>query len=193
MANHRLSTALWKLFLMCILVTTSNNCQVAGRHPEAGGSLPGPTSKGDLKRGLERVANELLAIIEKGDPKEFPSVCSVRGIVLGVDMPPIAVAVVRKHIAQKQGVYCGLFDTKCLRQEDEADRAKAGASPRPEPLYSYRDRLLRASARDVKVAVSGRLGNVRIVLTENVQPAEPMEFEFVYEGGGWKLSAIPFY
>jgi hypothetical protein len=134
-----------------------------------------------------------LEVLKKGDPRDLPLLCAKQGVVFGADMPPLSPATIRNQVEQKKGVYCGLFDTGCLRYEDAAQRAKAGAPPRTETLFSYRDRLARAAEIQLKIAVSGRLGNVRVILKEDVQPNEPMELQFIHEAGVWKLTAVPFY
>ena len=107
-----------------------------------------------LQRDLELEAERLLTVVENGDPKEVLLLMSTKGVVLGVDEPRIPLGAIRRQFDSKDGLYCALFDTQCLRKEDAAERAKAGAPLRAEPLYSYREILQKASARELKVSVS---------------------------------------
>ena len=72
-----------------------------------------------LKRGLEKTANEFLVLLESGDPVDFSAVISRKGVVFGIEPPPISFRETQKQIKQKEGVYCLLFASECLRREEE--------------------------------------------------------------------------
>lgn len=152
-------------------------------------------SEEKLKQELELTGKRLLTIMEKGDPKELIALCSRSGVEFGIDWPPISLPNIRKQVEKKEGIYCVLFDTKCLRKEDEAFWGKEGP---PEPIYSYRELFQKASSRDVKVFVLHEptlMGQVSVYLRGGPSDKlleNPKDFFFVYEDGKWKLAAVPY-
>lgn len=180
-------------FLIALVLHGQNsggNCARRSLGPKA-------TSESKLRADLQQTVGKLLATLERGQPQDLLPLCSRFGVVFGVDVPAVPPATIRKEIEQKVGVYCGLFESECLRRENASARAKAGAPPISEPIYSYRDRLLKASAREVKIAISRQgsswVSDVTVTLKGDVQPHEPIAFEFMCEHGQWKLNAVPFY
>jgi hypothetical protein len=178
-------------FYLSLLVHSQSSQALQGKS----GPLIAQT-KGQLKTGLEKAANDFLSLIEKGDPKQLVGHCSQQGVLFGVDAPPVSRAVIRENIDKKKGIFCGFFDTDCMRREDSAERARNGALPATEPLYSYRERLLKASGREVRVSLRADFptsGSVFVALKNDVQAHRPLEFEFEYEKGEWRLSGISFW
>jgi hypothetical protein len=143
---------------------------------------------------VEKMANDFISLIEMGNPSRFTAYCSSHGVVFGVDPPPISVSRIQQDIDERRGIYCGLFNTECLRKEDAQDRARAGAPPSRVQLFSYRERLSKMVNRQVIVSDSSR-GTVSVAVTSPGRglSQEPMEFYFRLENGTWKLSDIPFW
>jgi len=90
--------------------------------------VPLPTSaEEEARRSLENTANDILLLIEEGQPQQLLSYLSERGVIFGPDEPPTSLAIIRADLEQKRGVYCAFFDTQCVQTEDVAARAKARA------------------------------------------------------------------
>jgi len=124
---------------------------------------------------------------------------SREGVVFGLEPPAITSREIRKQFGQKTGVYCLLFDTRCFRTEDTAEREKAAAPIRAEPLYSYRERVQKSPSRKVKIHVSSHeghwIGQVTVLLGSetddaSLSPKNILEFTFVLEEREWRLAAI---
>ena len=115
--------------------------------------------------------------------------------MLGVDVPPTSAAKLAAEIDKKTGVFCAFFDTGCLRREDTIARRNAGVPPSSEPLYSYRERLVTGSVEGIRVGVSDhpRMGTVTVTFSKEGKGFGPVEFDFLVEGGEWKLSGVPEY
>ena len=185
-----------KAVLICALIAPLAYCQeprpTDKKKPTTLAKSP---TEDELRRRLEESANKLLTIIQRGDPKQLLLFCSRKGVVFGVDEPAIRLSVIRKQIEAREGIYCTFFDTDCARRKDAEDRAKAGAPPSVEALYSYRERVVKAVASELRVSVYQIAGvwsgTVVVTLKGDVQPNAPMEFEFAYESGSWKLTALP--
>ena len=166
----------------------------------AGGQIAAHESDHDkLQRALEQSAVDLIGILEKREPAALLDIISKRGVVFGLEPPPIQWDEVRRQFAQKRGTYCLLFDSECARKEDAAARKKAGAPDRKEPLYSYREMFRLFQKRSMRVSVSGSPrgwgGQVTITflpMAENESEGQPelINFLFAYERGQWKLTAI---
>lgn len=160
---------------------------------------PAEQSNGQLELALKNTTERLLTILERGEPREVISLISSKGVVFGLEPPPVASTEIRKQFAAKTGVYCLLFDTECLRKEDRAEREKAGAPTRVTPLSSYRERVQKASHRKVRsqlIQQEGRwAGHVTVLLEspandDNISPENSIEFEFVFEEGEWHLAGV---
>ena len=192
-----------KIITLWLLVVTLPWILAATRSSQSKGIAASRASIEDhLRRELEATAKRFLVIIEKGDPKEFPLLCSRKGVVFGIDQPEISLAAIRRQIDKKEGVYCLLFDTDCLRKDDAVLWGKEGPPARTEPLYSYREIFRKTLPRELNASVS-RISGVwsgyvtlalkRQPVIQSGQVEKPLEFEFVYEKRQWKLVAIPYY
>lgn len=189
-----------RLAAICLLITSLIHCQGGNNLSKGEGKAPAITvSEEKLRRELERAAHKLIAIIEKGDPKELLSLCSRAGVAFGIDWPEISLEEIRKDIEKKEDIYCVLFDTECLRKWHDELRRKYGAPARTEPLYSYRELFAKASSREVKVFVLREPtlgGQVSVYLKggpAEEDPENPKYFGFAYEDGKWKLTAVPYH
>jgi hypothetical protein len=158
-----------------------------------------PSDQQAASRSLELSAKDLVSVLEKGDSQAFLAMMSRRGIVFGLEPPPISLANIQKQFRKRKGAYCILFDSVCLRKEDAAARKRAGAPALTEPLRSYRDLLGSFPKRKIQVFVEPLAESWagRIVVSFDREPSdtdtsnlEPLEFLLIREGGGWKITAI---
>jgi hypothetical protein len=150
----------------------------------------------DLKRSLERAANEFLLLVEKGNPEQLARYSARRGIVLGhVAQPALSPARIQDDIQKRQGIFCSFFESGCLPKNSSGEGVETGTSGSAQQSYSYRERLVRASTKMVDVRVSyGNVGTVAITLLYAVAPyRRVLEFEFTLEDGEWKFAGIPLY
>ncbi len=156
-----------------------------------------PQAKSDeqLKEELQQTANKFLASLKEGNPKDMILYISRRGVVFGVDEPPTSAAEIADEINKKTGIFCGLFNTECMRREDAIERMKAGVPPSSDPVYSYREQLVTGSIQGIRVGVSNhpRTGLVNVTFKREGRWFGAMEFNFLLEGGVWKLSGVPEY
>jgi hypothetical protein len=148
-----------------------------------------------LKEELQQTANVFLALLKEGNPKDLTLYISRRGVVFSVDEPPTSATEIADEIDKKTGIFCGLFNTECLRREDAIERKRAGVRPSPEPIYSYREQLVTGSIQGVRVGVSNhpRTGLVTVTFKREGRWFGAMEFNFLLERGEWKLSDVPGY
>lgn len=165
-------------------------------HASCGPRTPQKCSRHNLASELERTADQFIDAVKSGESKTFLALVSRQGVVFGVDVPPLSFEMIRTQISRKQGVYCGLFDTSCLRQGDARERANLGVPASKEPIYSIREQLRQANSLNVRAGVSRAgaswLGLVTVELRKDLFQS-PLEFEFVYEEGRWRLSGLPGY
>ena len=150
-----------------------------------------PTGE-QLEQELDAAATRLLRLLEKGEPGGFAALCSADGVLFGAARESTPLEDLRAAFAKKQGAYCLLFSTECLR----ASRA-ATTRPADLPLFSLRDRLLKASKREADLEVNRVEGTwvgdvfLRLEGAPGVATGrQPIEFSFGYEEGRWRLIAI---
>lgn len=148
-----------------------------------------------LRKQLASVASRMLAIIEGGDASDIVELMSPKGVVFGLDPPPIPLREIRKQIQRKQGVYCLLFDTKCMREEDKEIRGEEGVPPEH---FSYRDDLKRSPDRKVQINLyrftDGWGGEALVFLKgeEKCDPRNTLVFGFGYEDEKWKITSVTY-
>jgi hypothetical protein len=157
----------------------------------------------DLSAGLQDAAQKFLAVIERGEPLDLVNFWSDSGVVLGVDSEdkPVSKAVVREQIRKKRELYCSFFDSECLTKLRNESRRKANGITGATPDYSYRDLLLNARSKTVRVSAR-REGEAPVgYVTVRIENGEvtksstktELDFTFVFEAGGWKLAEVPQY
>lgn len=148
-----------------------------------------------LRKQLASVASRMLAIIEGGDAGDIVELMSPKGVVFGLDPPPIPLKDIRKQVQHKRGVYCFLFDTKCMREEYRETWGKRVAGRK---YYSYRDRLKQSPDRKVQINLyrltDGWGGEALVFLKgkEKFDPRNTLVFSFGYEDGKWKLTSVTY-
>ena len=156
---------------------------------------PKPTDASEdrlARQEVEVVAKNLVRTIAGGNPDDFLSFCSRRGLFLGIDDTLVALPEIRRQIRGKRGAYCLLFDTGCLRAE-----------PGWEQTYSFRELLSKTKEPELRIhlCLPATDGSRRAEVLEFLkgQPVgqfpivNPLPFDFVREKKGqWKLAAIPY-
>jgi hypothetical protein len=154
----------------------------------------------NAKENLSAVADKLIAVVQDGKESELLEFWSHSGVSFGVDGAVVGKRTLLRQLQQKQDLYCFFFETDCMRKQDEEQRRAAKAPPRKDALYSYRDLLRRASAKELKVSEykdhGALLGRVLVNLTMNEKISgerkRALEFIFANENGRWKLTSVPY-
>lgn len=178
--NNRLTLA---VLLTLLLLPAASAAQTTTR-----------AQRRQLTAELSRAAQELLAVIEKGEPAEFSKHVSRIGASFGVGTAALKPDAIEKQVASRTGIYCVLFDTACLMAEKEK-KAALGAGP-----VSYRELLARAKSRRIEASVNEESGDLTgmVAVRFTGLPSdwrwskEPLEFYFVRDRGAWMLSSVPF-
>lgn len=140
---------------------------------------------------LEITAHRLVTVLEKGTPEELVNLLSIDGVQFGTDSPPTSLSEIRFEIAHKDGVFCELFDTSCLR--DEALRYGETGT-----LYtSLRQRIRESSSWSIRTFVrSPNQGSVVLELRylsgfrNSDVLIEGVYFDFEREEAEWKLKRL---
>jgi len=85
--------------------------------PARGISVQSPSTQERVPAGLKEAVDKFMAILEKGQPDGLFGLASSEGVVFGIESDPMPVSRVRDELRKKEGIYCLLFDTDCLRKE----------------------------------------------------------------------------
>jgi len=164
-------------------------------HPAPGRSQArSPLTREHLEKELELASTRLLTLLEKGEPKQFPALCAEEGVVFGLEPPPVARKEIQRQMERKEGAYCVLFDSACLRKP-----TGEGVESVPSRI-SLRERLRRATAREQEIAMrlieTTWVGELQVYLEGKPSVAtsrnQPLEFSFEYKDGRWRLIAITY-
>lgn len=159
-----------------------------------------PQKEQTLKEELLNTAKQFLTTLEQGDVSGFSEMISTKGVVIGHEPPPIARNEVLKQLKNREGAYCVLFDTCCLKKEWDS-----GSENNSRNLRSYQEVLQKASNRKMKVFVrwssdsifgstwSGQL-TVQLDTTNKTDSwlGDTLDFGFIYENDSWKLMAVTY-
>lgn len=153
-----------------------------------------PPPKSAVQRQLEAATRSLLAVIRTGAPTAALPQLSPRGVVLDLDGERHSITDIRRHFAQRTGLYCRWFDTACLRREMEEQSADIETQRTPDPR-SYRELLrLVKSVEMTSLAHPDQPGRGLVsvcVRGPEIAPAGAgylLEFGFERVGGAWKLA-----
>jgi hypothetical protein len=158
----------------------------------SGSPVPPPASSGgSAKPGAPAVSeleHDFFAMLRGGDGKQFLSFVSEDGVNLGRDARPTTRAEIQDQFARRSGLYCKLFDSKCIQST-----AKLDASAQP---CSYRELLTQSEKVRTASTETTRNGVRQAILVaevHNQRCAGPalIDFIFNYHQGGWKLFSIP--
>jgi hypothetical protein len=150
-------------------------------------------SRGEVLKKLQETVQKFMDILEKGQPEDFFGIASKDGVVFGIDSDPIPLLQIRAQIHQKKGVYCLLFDTDCLRNEEFQNWKKAKHSGNIKAIISFREAIRSASSRKINVSPDG---GVTWNLKLDGNPAEgnmnATTFGFALEQNMWKLTSVEY-
>jgi hypothetical protein len=157
---------------------------------------PFPATATNLKPTVQR----FLAAIKGGKPLDLLPFWSDDGVAFGIDGDPVSKAAFQKDVERKGCLYCFFFDTDGLRKRDDEMRQRAKAQPRDNPLYSYKELLVKFMTDAVEVSQHREagiiIGNVRVPL-ENEKPSKSktqteLRFTFSLEHDAWRLTAVEY-
>lgn len=95
-----LRRVLRNLFVVCC------SCMLLAQAP---GAVPGR---------VQVLAEKTVEALRVNNASFFSTVVDPRGIVIGIDEPPMSASQFKKEIAEKQGVFCVLFDAQSCSQRD---------------------------------------------------------------------------
>ena len=142
----------------------------------------------NLKARLGKSGSALIDSILNENAEGIAALWSESGVAIGIDGPVLSTSEIKTEFQTKSKSFCLFFNTDCLRTQ-------AGF----EQKYCYRDLLSKAETRNVsyKVGRDGKslIGEMRVDLkggpVEMSRTANPLEFDFLYEDGRWKLVSLP--
>ena len=152
-----------------------------------------------LKKGAEK----FVAAIESKDMSDLLRLFSRQGtsFISGTAALPKAeysFAEIREDFERKTGAYCVFFDSSCLIQADEKERARSNHPPGKVRLKSASDLLaLSKEKRFVTYPESATNGKVTLLLSSRTVDTatlgeDALNFYFRQEGGEWKLRNMEF-
>ena len=155
---------------------------------------------GKVDEDLSEMSRKFISLIETGDPAQLPQFWSKSGVTFGIDGGLVSRAQITKQSKERLDLYCFFFDGTCLRNRDEEQRRAAKAPPRKKPLYSCRELLLEARAKELKTSQyqdkGALIAHLRIDFTmgDHITPDRKkiLEFVFAKESGLWKLTSVPY-
>ena len=132
-------------------------------------------------------------ILEKGQPGDLLGMASKNGVVFGVDSDPIPFVQIQTQIRQKKGVYCLLFDTDCLRNEELQNWKKARHSGNIKAIVSFREAIRSASSRKINISPNGAVTwNLKLEGNPAAANINATTFGFALEQNTWKLTAVEY-
>ena len=116
------------------------------------------------------------------------SLWSESGVAVGIDGPVLSTSEIKMEFQTKSRSFCLFFNTQCLRTQAGFERK-----------YSYKDLLSKAETRAVsyRMQKDGKtlIGEMTVSLKggpiESLKVVNPLEFDFQYENGHWKLVSLP--
>lgn len=154
-----------------------------------------------LLQQLEVTGKKLIQVIKESNAEEFVKLCDLEGLELEAD-GNITFKAIREQMRRKTGLYCLLFDTKCLRREEESARQKAGATPAASTWKSFSDIFASVPNLTIDAGLSyelkeGRLGGIEVKWDGDPSGLtygnEFPVFGFIYRNGVWRLTDISTY
>src|SRR6266567_6174518 len=146
---------------------------------------PANIQKHELENELSRAAAQAIKAIISGQPEQLMPLFSSTGVEVGVDGPMMSIAAIRKEMANRIGIYCLVFDSRCLSKQTNLGRKKAGMPLLKGETLSYRDYLLRKHST-ISTGLwenSERCGGTAV----SQHDAGNFDLEFQRTAKGWKI------
>lgn len=134
--------------------------------------------------------NQLIQILIDKDTTKFLSLIGSAGVSFGVDGETQFKDQIQTQFDRKEGVYCFLFDTRCLGRETGRKRQV--------PPCSLHDMVKGKSAwsMDHQAAQQGGGSQIYLILKPNNELCpngkDSVGFVFAQVGDGWNLVAVPY-
>jgi hypothetical protein len=160
--------------------------------PQTNAAPISPT-QGQVPKELEVTVQKFLNILEKGQPADMLSMVSKTGVAFGIDSDPIPFLQIQSQFRQKKGVYCFLFDTDCLRNEELQEWKKAYHTGNIKAIISLREAIRFASSRKVHISAEGSVTwNLKLEGSPAEDEINEMIFGFALEQNTWKLTGVSY-
>ncbi len=142
----------------------------------------------NLEARLKKSGSVLIDSILNENLDGIAALWSESGVAVGIDGPVLSTSEIKAEFQTKSKSFCLFFNTDCLRTQ-------AGF----EKKYCYKDLLSKAETRNVSYRMNrdgkSLIGEMRVDLKggpiEMSRAANPLEFDFLYENGHWKLVSLP--
>src|SRR4051812_1035943 len=139
---------------------------------------------------LQKTGARICAAIKSGDTRTVFAYFSRKGVIWGIDGARLKVSELRKEFREKRGAYCFLFDSACLKKEDELARQDAQASPGPTNLLSLQDQLKGGGCAQ---NTHPPTGDAAATLTIRCPEHDEVEVYLVLEKTGWRITSIQYF
>ncbi len=158
--------------------------------------MPTPSTQERVPAGLKEAVDKFMAILEKGQPDALFGLVSSEGVVFGIESDPLPVSRIRDELRKKEGIYCLLFDTDCLRKETLQEWKRGNYSGNIEAAISLREAISSASEKKININGSGKQGWVSWKLELNGKPGagfiNATDFDFALEKNAWVLKRVAY-
>lgn len=149
------------------------------------------------EKALRDVGTTVVKIIENGKPMEILKHFAQAGVAFGLEPPPIQLSMIENQFRKREGVYCVLFDGKCLRSEVQRNRKQVGTDQSSVSPQSIRETLAGQAPFHIETQIllidAKQIGYVTISWKTNQSErrvVEPIRLEFEYVNCRWWLTAI---
>lgn len=155
----------------------------------AGLTYPG-AGQSEQDQAILPLQNQLIQILIDKDTTKFLSLIGSSGVSFGVDGEKQFKEQVSTQFERKEGVYCFLFDSRCLARETGRKRQA--------PPCSLHDMVKGKNAWSVDHQIGQQGGETQIYLVlkpnNEVCPngKDSVGFVFVQVTDGWALVAVPY-
>jgi hypothetical protein len=142
----------------------------------------------NLEAGLKKGGSALIDSILNENAEGIVALWSASGVAVGIDGPVLSTSEIKMEFQTRSKSFCIFFNTDCLRTQAGFERK-----------YCYKDLLSKAETRTVsyrmekdgKSLIGEMSVNLRGGPIEPLKAANPLEFDFQYENGHWKLVSLP--
>lgn len=175
-------------FLLIALCSCNRRDSSSMREPvKVAAAQATPPKNRALETSLHQAAERLFSTLKEGKVDDLLPFFSSSGVSFEVDGPTVPLTAIERSFKRRNSYYCLFFDTSCLLRQDSGHRAKAGASPRTDGLYSIRDTINRNREQEFKVLLNTRdkqpFGQLSI---------GSLEFILDSENGNWKIVSLEY-
>jgi hypothetical protein len=180
-----------RLLLLCLAWTLCLSSSVACAQAQSSRASEGKaeaavSQEAESPRKLEK---EFFALLRAGKAKQFLKYVSDGGVNVGKQAQHLSRAEVERQMQRHQGLYCTLFDSRCIESQIRLDQSNVRAC-------SYKEML--SKSKQVRLASSEMTRNgvrqavlVAEIKNDNCAGVGLIDFIFNQQADGWKLFSIP--